>query len=164
MSWLNGLFRRKENPKRGKNRFQIPSCNKQNPFKWYLKESPNCLYRRYHLVVVWVPEHRQLLLGWWGGGWGWFPRYMRRSPREVESGMSERHLYMLKELQEQGAETCLLSMYKSMIKEKWANSSSPSTLCSPLYVPQASLHERHLSEKLTCCSLFVIYAQVIWAF
>lgn len=101
---------------------------------------------RYYLwMLVWVPEHRQLPLGWWGGGWGWFLYYMRSGPREEWYEWEEP--LCAERVVGGGAEACLLAVCKSMIKANW---SSPSTLCSPLRVPQASLHERYLSEKWTC--------------
>lgn len=54
----------------GKKQVPNPSCNKQNPFKWYLKESPNCLYRRYHLGVdmgSWAQAAPAGMMRWWMG-------------------------------------------------------------------------------------------------
>lgn len=93
MSWLNWLFRRKENPKWGKNRFQIPAVISKILLSGIWRRVPIACTEDIIWVLIWAPEHRQLLLGWWGGGWVWFPCYMRRGPTEIESSMSERKLH-----------------------------------------------------------------------
>lgn len=148
----------------GKKQVPNPSCNKQNPFKWYLKESPNCLYRRYYLGVgmgSWAQAAPAGMMRWW---MGLVPML------HEERSYGDREFYEWEETAywkgcrsgEQRLVCCLRtrawSRKNGQTDKAWQTVLSHCMYRRHHYMSDTWVKSGH------AWSLFVIYAQLIWAF